>query len=330
MKLVSISASEQAAFYASFSGDKTFLQGAKYGTWRESIGEVNHRLGVFMDNALVGLAQCQMIAAKRGNILLCSHGPLLNDMTLLPDFLDTFTQFARAEKADLARISPLLPVETETVFEAGKWKKSAPYMVNPSRTLTVDAQLEKADLLAQMKKSTRYEMKQIEKAQIVVKQGGMELLNTFWDLHEKTVARQKFTPFAKGKTQKQLDIFGDDCQIFLAMIDNVPMAASLIVFDDAAGYYHQGSSVRDKRPIAHATLLAAIEESKKRGCTFFNFWGLSEAENKKHPWWGLSRFKRGFGGTEVEYAHAYDFPITWKYWLCHFVEKRRRKKRGYE
>jgi len=183
------------------------------------------------------------------------------------------------------------------------------------------------EILAQMKKSTRYEVRRIEKLGIKVVQN--QDLEIFWKLHLATIKRQKFVPFPRENTARQLNIFGQDCQIFSAEKDGEFLSSSIIIFDEQSAYYYQGSSIYSKLPMAHATLWSAILVAKKRGCRTFNFWGVVDDEMKNHPWYGLSRFKKGFGGEVQKFIHCQDFPITKKYWLNFCLEKWRKWKRGY-
>jgi lipid II:glycine glycyltransferase (peptidoglycan interpeptide bridge formation enzyme) len=59
----------------------------------------------------------------------------------------------------------------------------------------------------------------------------------------------------------------------------------------------------------------------------YNFWGVVPETATKHPWAGLSTFKRGFGGAEEQYVHAKDLPLSLKYWLTYTIEKVRKMKR---
>jgi len=59
---------------------------------------------------------------------------------------------------------------------------------------------------------------------------------------------------------------------------------------------------------SHLLQWKAILESMKRDCEFYDFWGVSPADEEDHPWAGISRFKRGFSGTEVKYMGCYDLP----------------------
>ncbi len=180
-----------------------------------------------------------------------------------------------------------------------------------------------------MKKSTRYEVRKGLKEATGFNITVDHNLDAFWNLHEATVARQGFVPFTKASTAAELETFGRQCQIITVWHKEKALASGVFLFDDNAAYYHQGASVHSKLPAAHAYIWAAILEAKKRGCTEFNFWGVCSEAETKHPWFGLSKFKRGFGGTEKNYHHVHDFEITWKAKLNRIIEARRKKKRGY-
>jgi lipid II:glycine glycyltransferase (peptidoglycan interpeptide bridge formation enzyme) len=321
-------------FYNKFAGEKTFLQSAPYGDFREAVGEKNIRLGIFEKEKLVGTAQIQKTTTRLKTYLHCPHGPLFLEKNeeILKSLLSEYKKLGQAENCDLVRISPLM-AETNgnrTLFKNNQFRPSAVHLVNPEKTWILGITPSEDELLMQMKKSTRYEVRRIGKCGIKVQMGNTSKdLDIFWALHEKTVKRQGFVPFPRKNTEKELNVFGHDCQIFSASIDQKHYSSSIILFDNKSAYYHQGASDYSKFPVAHATLWTAILEAKKRGCTEFNFWGICAEEAKKHPWYGLSRFKRGFGGEERNYLHVHDAPLTKKYWLNFALEKYRRWKKNY-
>lgn len=324
-------------FYDAYASEKSFLQTALYGDWREEVGETNYRFGFFLQEKLIGIVQFQRISAKRGTYLHVPHGPLVLDEhteNAVPAFLDWYKDFGKQEKCDFVRFSPLWDYYDNSiyspVFKAHTYRPAPVHLVNPEITWVLDITPTEEEILAQMKKSTRYEVRRIEKVGIQPQHGNSdEDLDIFWQLHEATVKRQGFVPFPKENTKKELEIFGNDIQIFSAKLDGKFLSSSVIWFDKNAAYYHQGASEYSKLPVAHATLWAAIKEAKKRGCKEFNFWGVVCEKHTKHPWFGLSKFKRGFGGEERNYLHVHDAPITLKYWANWAVEKYRRWKKGY-
>jgi len=327
-----ISAKQLDEFYETFVGEKTFLQTAKFGLWRTTVGEKIFRFGVFQGEKLIGVAQIEKIKTRFKTFLHIPHGPLLDEGNdeAIAMFLDFYRNFGKQEKGDFVRLSPCFGVEKSGIFAQQNYRPAPVHLINPEKTWVLTLESETEEILKNMRKSTRYEVNRIEKCGIKTRMGNSkEDLEIFWKLHQETFARNKFVPFPKKNTSRQLEIFGDDCQIFSAEIDGKFYSSSIILFDKNAAYYHQGASIRHKSPVAHATIWAAILEAKRRGCKEFNFWGVCDENAKNHPWNGLSRFKRGFGGEERNYMHVHDAPITKKYWLNSMIEKWRKWRRNY-
>jgi len=327
-----ISAKQLDEFYETFVGEKTFLQTAKFGLWRTTVGEKIFRFGVFQGEKLIGVAQIEKIKTRFKMFLHIPHGPLLDEGNdeAIAMFLDFYRNFGKQEKGDFVRLSPCFGVEKSGIFAQQNYRPAPVHLINPEKTWVLTLESETEEILKNMRKSTRYEVNRIEKCGIKTRMGNSkEDLEIFWKLHQETFARNKFVPFPKKNTSRQLEIFGDDCQIFSAEIDGKFYSSSIILFDKNAAYYHQGASIRHKSPVAHATIWAAILEAKRRGCKEFNFWGVCDENAKNHPWNGLSRFKRGFGGEERNYMHVHDAPITKKYWLNSMIEKWRKWRRNY-
>lgn len=332
LSFTNITDSEFQKFAENFSGESTFLQNTMYGKFRTQVGENILYCGIFEGKKIIGAALIQKITTKVKTYLHCPHGPLIENEKAWSFFLQNYKQLGKTENCDFVRVSPLLPNEKKSAdfFREAKYRSAPIHLVNPERTWVLDLTQSEDDILKNMRKSTRYEVRRIEKTGITVQQGNnTKALDTFWNLHLETVKRQGFTPFPRNNTEKELTIFGENAQIFSAFVDKKPYSSSIILFDKNAGYYHQGSSIYSKVPVAHATIWAAIKEAKKRGCQEFNFWGVVAESETKHPWYGLSKFKRGFGGTEKQYLHCQDYPLTWKYWLSAALESFRKWKRGY-
>lgn len=348
-----ITAKELQSFNTGFQGEKTFLQSGTYGQWRESIGEEIIYLGIFQTQSntsqkpkadLIGTALLQKIKSRFKTYLHCPHGPLIDqgDEIIWKEFLTFYKELGKKEKCDLIRISPLerdmILTQTEEpktnpfkkTLKSEKFIPAAIHLINPELTWVLDIDRPLDDILKTMKKSTRYEVKRIEKCGINVTHGNSEKdLDVFWELHSETVKRQGFVPFPRSQTEAQLKTFGDSCLIFNASIEQEYYSSSVIIFDNHSAYYHQGASKYSKLPCSHATLYEAIKIAQAKGCKEFNFWGVSPEENKKHPWYGLSKFKRGFGGVESEYIHIHDFEITPKAKINRLIEAYRKKKRKY-
>ena len=321
-------------FFDNFRGEKTFLQSEKFGIFREKCGEKIFKFGIFENKKIIGAAQIQKIETKFRKFLHVPHGPLIfADFfdAALENFLDFLVNFGREKNCDFVRISPLFSENTKKIFIKKKWRDAAVHLVNPEKTLVLNLENSADEILQKMRKSTRYEIRRIEKCGIKIERGREKKdLEIFWELHRQTFLRQKFVPFPKKNTKIEIEIFGADAEIFSAKIGEKFFSSAIILFDQNAGYYQQGASIYSKSPVAHATIWAAIFAAKARGCREFNFWGICEKEKKNHPWAGLSQFKRGFGGTEKKFLHAQDFPLKKIKFAANFLlEKFRKWRRNY-
>jgi lipid II:glycine glycyltransferase (peptidoglycan interpeptide bridge formation enzyme) len=248
-------------------------------------------------------------------------------------FLKQYRAFGRKKNCDFVRINPLLADtdDHQNIFRSAWFRPSSIHMVNPEHTWILDLDRPLDEVLAAMKKKRRAESRSAKKFGAETTIGNQKKdLDIFWELHQTTVTRQRFVPFPRSNTEKELQIFGDDAQIFSTKIDDKFYSSALILFDKKSAYYHQGSSSYHKAPVARINLWAAIQEAHRRGCKQFNFWGIIEDDQTKHPWYGLSQFKKGFGGSEKKYLHCQDGIIKReRYWLNYLIETYRRWKKGY-
>lgn len=319
-------------FYTQFLNEKTFLQSVPYAQLRRTLGEEILQFGVFQANQLIGVVLIQITQTKLKRFAHIPHGPLVKDNS--PEFwtwfLEEYIRLGREKNCDFVRISSLLAPPQSALLQNTGFRPAPTHLVNPEKTWVLPLQKTEEELLADMKKSTRYEVRKGLKTNFEVNIGNdKKSLDTFWELHLETVKRQGFVPFSRKLTEAELKTFGDKAQIITISHENQALASGVFLFDDRAGYYHQGASVHSKLPAAHAYLWQAILEAKKRGCKEFNFWGVCDENDTQHPWFGLSKFKRGFGGQERNYLHVHDFPLTSKYSLNWAVEKYRRWRKGY-
>ena len=72
----------------------------------------------------------------------------------------------------------------------------------------------------------------------------------------------------------------------------------------------------------------AIKEAKKRGCQYYNFWGIHQPGRTPKSWDGLTLFKQGFGGDQVNYLTTQDLILSPKYFLTYWYEKYLNWRRG--
>jgi lipid II:glycine glycyltransferase (peptidoglycan interpeptide bridge formation enzyme) len=314
--------------------EKTFLQSWNWGEFQKRMENKIWRLGIFDNSNLLGVALLTKISAKRGTFLLIQHGPLGEGLQIL---LEELKKIANRERASFIRICPLFKKneENKKIFLDLGFREAPLHASAYEATLKLDLSLSEEDLLMNMRKTTRYLIRQaLKNPELeIVKSNKLEDISHYHQLNQKVARDQGFVPFSFEFVKNQFDLFAKDDQalLFFGKYRGKIIASALIIFWSGIGFYHQAALDPDyhRLPIAYLLQWEAIRETKKRGCKFYDFWGyVDPKQNPDHPWAGPSLFKLGFGGKPHFYLKTQDLPLSFKYWPTYFFEKLRKIKRG--
>ena len=310
--------------------DKTFLQSWNWGEFQKEMGNKIWRTGVYDSDKLIGVALVTKLAAKRGTFLLIQHGPTGNGLESLTKELK---RIAEEEKASFIRIAPLYEnnKENEKLFHALGFRKAPMHANAYESTWKLDIMSNEEDLMANMRKTTRYLIRQTQKNQDleVYQTNDIKELDTFKELNRKVANRQKFVPFSDEYLRREFLALAPT--LFFARYKEKVIAVAFVIFWSNTGFYHHAASLAEYAKISAPYLIQweAIKEAKKRGCALYDFWGFTDPKKyPKHPWAGPTLFKMGFGGQAYEYVKTQDYPISKKYYLTYLFEKLRKIKRG--
>lgn len=317
-----------------------FLHSWQWGEFNTSLGHTTIRCGLYDKSRLVLVCLVLIIKAKRGTFLFVPHGPLVDTAT--HDFASTFTLFlteliqvAKKNHCSFIRISPLLE-KNETnmrIFPASGFRP-APMHMHSELCWVLDIRPPEDILLSNMRKTTRYLVRQMQKYNIVVtSSSALSDFDSFYRVYTYTQKRQHFVGFGRDYLHKEIEVFLREKQGFLyfARVNEKVLSVAFVVVYGNHAYYHHGASILDDKntPAAYVIQWEIIKDLKKKGISHYNFWGIAPENNKKHPWYGLTFFKKGFGGESVEYIHACDLPLTSFYYINWVIETVRKFKRGY-
>ena len=315
----------------------SFLHSWEWGLFHEAQGHQVIRLGVESRGELVAIALAIRFQAKRGEYLLVPHGPIVSSEEVREEsyrllFMD-LQRLARGFGSACLRVCPLQP-QSESAqqwFRAFGFRPS-PSHVHPELSWLLSLDPTEEQLMASMRKTSRAAVKKANEAHVKVRFSAEKAdIDVFWSIYQTTVARQQFTPFSRAYLEKEFEIFSRDGKalICIASLQGEDISAAIIILDSQSAYYHHGASTQafPKIPASHALQWEIIRELKRRDCAQYNFWGVVHEYQTSHPWYGLSLFKRGFGGYEESYVHAHDLPLTWRYWPMALLEELRRRKR---
>ncbi len=319
----------------------TFLQSWNWKEVQEADGEKVFLLGFYRDKELVGVALVIFVQARRGAHYLVPHGPILKNEKDLPEAIRLLSVFYNLQpKASrlssvALRIAPLVEntSNNRSIFQKAGFVPS-PLHVHAELTWVLDSTPSEEVLLAGMRKTTRHAIKKAQAEGVRVEViSDSSAMNRFWPLYNATKDRHGFVPFSKEFIKSQADIFGKDHAMFFAIAthEGKDVAGALCLQSGNTVFYYHGASIKlpSSVPAAQLVQWEAIREAKRRGAVRYNFWGVAPEGVRKHPFAGITVFKKGFGGYAIDYLHAQDLPLSWKYWILWGIEMYRKKRRGF-
>lgn len=308
-----------------------FLHSWYWGEFHQRLNHTIIKTGFYEGDKLIGISLAIVETARRGRHLVIPGGPILDwsNHSLVKAWVDAIKQIARDHNCVFVRVRPQLIESTDSkhLFKSLGFKL-APMHVTADLTSQLDLTKPDDELKRAMRKGARYELNRSEKLNVKVE--ATDDIAQFCKLQLATAQRQKFVPFSAKFLTEQYNTFieADRAILYRATYQNKLLTMAFIIFYNNEAAYHYGASTDLAReyPGAYAIQWAAIDEAKRRGCKRYNFWGVTDHGQTKHRFYGVSVFKRGFGGEDVAYLHARDLVIDkLRYPATYMFETARRK-----
>lgn len=298
--------------------EANFLHSWNWGVFHQALGKKVFYLGIYQDSQLLGVALVIKETAKRGHYLTLGGGPLL-DWHQSSSAMELFTylnSLAQSEHCLFVRVRPQIldtPENKQLFTHLGL--HPSPMHLTADLTLQLDLTKSLDQILIEMRKSTRYEIKRIDKLNIkVTSSSDPAQIKDFYQHQLNLAKKHKFVPFSYRFLSEQFQAFLPDNQVLLfhARHNQQLLASAFIIFYGHEAIYHYGISTPQNQhlPGSYAVLWLAIQEAKSRGLTRFNFWGIAPEGKTDHRFSGVTMFKKGFGGQEVAYLPAHDLPTS--------------------
>jgi len=282
--------------------DKSFLQSKGWEEFQKSIGNQTFRI----DDAL--LIKKSLPLGK--SYFYAPRIQATSNKEQVTNFLDKIKELAKRENCIFLRVEPIEKLKIENC----KLEIARSNDVQPSKTIILDLTKSEEQLLKDMHQKTRYNIRLAEKKGVKIKES--QNIDDFWKLMKETTDRDGFRAHNKEYYERMLQIdpstplrsAQDDkkkmnVKLYIAEYENKILVAGIFVFyGDTVTYLH-GASTHDNKNVMAPYLLhwEMIKFAKKSGYKYYDFYGISE---KKWP--GVTRFKKGFGGEEINYPGCYD------------------------
>jgi len=324
MDIVEIKEKNQLDNFVGSQKMSQFLQSWEWGEFQQRLGRKIWRLGVLDGKSLVASA----LAIKHNlpfgkNYLYSPRGPIVNNKIPVANFQNAFRQIinkiieiVKQEASMFMRFEPPVEKTSQPILKSligNDYKSVGSQFIQPKDTLILDLSKSEEQLLSEMHPKTRYNIRLAEKKGVKIRIGVKEDFEKFWSLNMETSQRDGFKTHPKSYYQKMLEVLSPDfSKLFLTEYEGKVLVANLVIFfGDTVTYLHGASSNEYRNLMApHLVQWRQIEEARKLGFKYYDFWGVIPSQQsidyRPQSWSGLTRFKKGFGGFEVNYVGTDD------------------------
>ncbi|MBR3368421.1 peptidoglycan bridge formation glycyltransferase FemA/FemB family protein [Candidatus Saccharibacteria bacterium] len=316
-------------------------------TWAEANSLMGRRFTMAVIDG-TGLVSMIVRDAKRGRFLQVAGGPLIDwtNKKQIEKALEKIKDYAKEEKCIFARIRPQLRKTPENLtLLKSLGLKVAPMHLAAENTVILDLEKTEDELLAGMRRQTRYEVRRSQKLDLVVeKSNSEEIFREFHKVQAETAKRQNFIPPSLDDLLAERSAFlkmGDYIQIYVVKTGKntefkgekyeagLPIAYGLVfAHGNEAEYFEAASTdLNHVLPGAYALQWQIIKDLKALGIKRYNLWGIAPPNSPHHRYAGVTTFKTGFGGEVVEYVPAHDLIINKPKYLPNLIIENVRKKK---
>ena len=293
----------------------SFLQSWEWGEFQTRLGHSTTRITINLKGHTVALAQAYLVRSKLASCYYIPRGPRALSRHSLTGMIKALKKQALTESADYLLIEPDIDIDplSNSILSSQQLVKEQS-TVQPANTLILPLSSEVLKIQSSFRKTTRAMIKKAVNSHVVIQSyGDFSPWPVFAKLLSETARRQGFLPHPFNYLETQLKCLLDRkmAHLYLAKINRRVVAGAIIIhFQKQAIYLHAASNNEGRQSGASQMLVStAITDAKKAGCQEFDFWGIAPENSPRHPWAGITVFKKGFGGNVVSYPSAWVWPI---------------------
>ena len=314
--------------------EANFLQSWDFYEFHKSRGNTVVRR-IAMDGKKIIAAYAGVVeAAKRGRHLAIAGGPILDwtNKTLVTEIFADMKSEGEKNHCVFVRVRPQLE-RSEKAFKlfADLGLKKAPTFLSVEYAAILDLNKSEEEIIKGMHRRIRYAVNNARnKGFTIEKSQDPKDIHEFYKIELATAKRQEFVAFSEDFLTKQFAAFAknNEAVLYTAKYEGQILAQNFMIFYGNEASYHYAVSTElgtkmSGSPILH---VEAMRDARERGIKRYNLWGIVGEDEKNHRFYGVSFFKRGFGGDELKYLPAHDLIISpMKYQKTKLIETVRKK-----
>lgn len=321
------------------SKNAPFTQAWFFGEWQEMVGRKVRRFKIIENSETIGFFQMIKYPLPFGqSFLYIPHAPVLRNFSEggapLSDFLKKFQkkliEIGGKENSIFARFDPYSHnpnYGSEENFrkyfhKVPNYSYHSSYF-QPKYEWILNLEKMEDEILSAMHSKTRYGIRLAENRGVkveIIKSDFQKYFSDFLDLMQKTAERNKFSLHQEVYYKNIFRNCEENKNAFLAIANynDKILAINLVLFYGETIYFIFGASSDDFKNLMAPHLLhwKIIIEAKKIGYKIYNLGAVGDEFE------GVSRFKKRFGGSLLEYSDSYDLVLKplW-YWLYNLRKK---------
>lgn len=213
-------------------------------------------------------------------------------------------QLAVKHRAFQIVIEPKYFNHQKLIYNWGFRQSRSPFL--PTKTIHIDLSKSEKTLLEEMHYKTRYNIRKTQNSKLKIQNS--KDIETFADFWQRCALKQRGMFLSQKKEITTLfRTFGKWADLILVSKDKEILSGILMVKTKNIAYYmYAASSPLGKKLFAPTlNVWQAILLAKKAGCKVFDFEGVYDERFPLKSWKGFTRFKKSFGGKEIEYPGAF-------------------------
>ena len=247
-----------------------------------------------------------------GPYIYIPYGPFAVSITTLKHAISDLKNQAMDIGAYVIYVEPMPPVTKE---EARALFKHKGVHRQAHRTIRIDLSGSEDEIIAKMNPTRRNEYRNYDKKGfILAKDNSKQSMDEFYRLLTLSSGKKGFYIREKSFFDKMFDtlVQSGNASIFAARKEGKTEVAILVYDDDDTRYYAQvGRDLSADTSWANAPLISyAIIDAKRAGKKHFDLYGISESDDKIDEKSGFTKFKKTFGGEVIQFAGAWEIPIS--------------------
>lgn len=313
--------------------DGGFLQSEEWRKFKEKTGLKTFFIGDDNFNASI----LQHVLPLKLNYFFIPRGPIFNLNKNIRENFQRVIDLAKENNISWIRVEPQSRADLEILkknIDEFKFIKSAKNH-QPPQTLVIDLQKSEDEILSNMKKKTRYNIKFSEKKNIVFESTrDKKDIDEFLGLIKITSTRNKIVNYEFDYYKNLFDFFDEKIiRLYVAKYEGKILAGIVSIFykDTVTNLYGASSNEYRNLKAPYGLRWKIIKDVKEEGFKNHDLGGTKIIKNEKGEnvpasgdWFGFSQIKLGFCYIcePIEFPGCYDIVLnSRKYWLYRILQK---------